>query len=531
MLPVILAILFFMLFFYYLNIQSHDTPSFYAGSFELPTRYKKYVIRTKPKFRDYCFPAKYKLQQQQLFLSDYMAPANVSDRGIRELLVYHKIGAGKTCTAIQICERYKNPLIIAPASLLPGYYAEFRTGCGMGKYLPYTPIPPISSAEYKDFIIKSNALIDNKYNIISYNRFVSHIPPLSDVVVVDEIQNVTNPSGKFYNKFINYIHKYPDTVIVLMSATPIINYPHERDSLLSMLRQPPDSNFIGRVSYYPGAPSITYPKLITKLVKCPMSQFQSSTYRSQVENELSKYGKLITHKIDNSFYIKSRQRSIISFPNNVNNVDVLSPKQLCHNIAKYSAKYAFIGKKIQKNNRLTFIYIPFTGSFGIRSITKYLRAIGFKDYFQYGAGPHRYVVWSGNTTKSQKSIIATVFNDQSNDNGGQIQVVIGSPAMKEGVSLLRVNQAFIAGIPWNHAMLSQIVGRVSRYCSHKRLKPADRIVKVYLLASVNKSERDKKSPKYSVDLYMLGLADKKMTEISPILADLRQNSIDRALWK
>jgi hypothetical protein len=54
------------------------------------------------------------------------------------LLVFHKIGAGKTCAAIQIAEQWvnkRNVIFIVPASLVGNLYKELRSECTGTKYV------------------------------------------------------------------------------------------------------------------------------------------------------------------------------------------------------------------------------------------------------------------------------------------------------------------------------------------------------------------------------------------------------------
>lgn len=58
-------------------------------------RYKNYTIPKKKKtFKQICYPSEYKLQPQQKFLAKYVNP----DTPYKGILVFHRIGAGKTCT-------------------------------------------------------------------------------------------------------------------------------------------------------------------------------------------------------------------------------------------------------------------------------------------------------------------------------------------------------------------------------------------------------------------------------------------------
>ena len=50
-----------------------------------------------------------------------------TDTPYKGLLLFHQIGAGKTCAAISIAENFKrtkNVLVVTPASLMANFYLE-----------------------------------------------------------------------------------------------------------------------------------------------------------------------------------------------------------------------------------------------------------------------------------------------------------------------------------------------------------------------------------------------------------------------
>ena len=90
---------------------------------------KNYKIKhTKETIEDYCSPKKFKLQTQQSFLAEYFA----SKEAPPGMLVFHQIGAGKTCAAISVAEKLKNKLkiiVVVPASLIGNFMDELRSQC------------------------------------------------------------------------------------------------------------------------------------------------------------------------------------------------------------------------------------------------------------------------------------------------------------------------------------------------------------------------------------------------------------------
>lgn len=99
---------------------------------------KKYSIyttpRKRPSFTELCFPKEYTHQLPQTFVSKFIHP-NTPYKG---LLIFHRIGAGKTCASILIAMEWvsrRRVIFIVPASLVGNLYKEFRSGCTGNKYI------------------------------------------------------------------------------------------------------------------------------------------------------------------------------------------------------------------------------------------------------------------------------------------------------------------------------------------------------------------------------------------------------------
>ena len=160
---------------------------------------------------------------------------------------------------------------------------------------------------------------------------------------------------------------------------------------------------------------------------------------------------------------------------------------------------------------------------------KCLKVFGYKNFSENGPGKCRFAIWSGDQTNREKDIIRATFNSSKNDNSSQIQIIIGSPSIKEGVNLLRVKQVHILEAYWNHSRLEQIYGRAVRFCSHKTLSKDERNVIIYIYAAICKQNK-KITPKESIDLYMLEMADKKKEEMAPYVLSLQEVAVDRLLF-
>jgi hypothetical protein len=282
----------------------------------------------------------------------------------------------------------------------------------------------------------------------------------------------------------------------------------------------------GFVSYYRGAPPYVFPKSIIKIVKCKMSNFQYKFYKLAIKNfdfSNSSY----SSKILTPFFLKPRFASNISYPNNKYNKSgflSLTSKNIS-NIKKYSIKFHLIISKINSSKGPIFIYSNFKSFGGLLPLIFILESHGYKNYFNFGVGKKRFVVWSGDVSHSLKCELIHVFNDFSNSNGNLIKIILGSPSIKEGVSLLRVQQVHIIEPYWNYSRIEQIIGRAIRYCSHKDLPDNKKIVRVYIYLSVHSNES------CTIDQYIYNMALSKKKIISQFEFALKRSSIDCHLFK
>jgi thymidine kinase len=483
-------------------------------------KYKKYKLpKKRASFYEFCYPKEWRVQPQQEFVAEYMKPSKT----VKTLLVDHLIGAGKSCLMIKTAENYLHlgkPMILMPASLTAGFRDELRGACAG----------------------RTDAFIDKNYNILSFNMFQSSRKKRASILIIDEVQNIINQGGEFFKAVVKYIEDNADMPVLVATGTPVFDNPSELFAIARMLRLNLSGDisvekvrkvFSGKVSFFAGAPDYTFPTTYINIVNCRMSQFQTRWYQSQVEAEKTRGGDITLHAVANNFYIKSRQRANIVYPRGLANDDGLAKitRSVIDELPTYSAKIAKLLRKLYSD--LSFIYTDFTGAYGINALTKVLDYAGYKNYLFAGAGKKRYVVWSGEQTIREKGEIRTIFNSRENDNASQIQIVIGSPAIKEGVSLLRIRGVHILSPYWNWSRLQQIYGRAVRFCSHKSLPTKMREVEIYIYCAVIHGYRDgdEITPENSIDLYMLNIADKKKEENEPYLRALMDVSIDKLLFQ
>jgi len=239
--------------------------------------------------------AKFELLTHQKILLDYL---NLYTP-YRGLLLYHGLGSGKSCSSIAIAEGMKTNkrvFIMTPASLKMNYFSELKK-CGdelykKNQYWEYISIDgkpeyvgilskalSISSEyirkhggawlvnieksanfsektaeEQKEIDTQLNEMIRSKYTDINYNGLnmnglknltgdFTRNPFDNSVVVIDEAHNlvsrivnkISKPKSLAY-KLYHYLAGATNAKIVLLSGTPIINYPNEIGILFNILR-------------------------------------------------------------------------------------------------------------------------------------------------------------------------------------------------------------------------------------------------------------------------------------------------------
>ena len=217
----------------------------------------------------------------------------------RGLLLFHGLGSGKTCTSIAIAEgmkQNKQVVVMTPASLKMNFFSEMKK-CGDDLYrkdqywefvsiegnaqmtgilsralsLPVEFIreqggawflnvkeepnyAQLTAEQQSSVDDQLNEMIRSKYKDINYNGLnknslmkltdnMTKNPFDNSVVIIDEAHNfvsrvvnkIKKPDSIAYVLY-DYLMKATNARIVLLSGTPIINYPNEIGVLFNILR-------------------------------------------------------------------------------------------------------------------------------------------------------------------------------------------------------------------------------------------------------------------------------------------------------
>ena len=445
----------------------------------------------------------FKLQVQQNFLKDYIT----KNPNWRNMLLYHQIGAGKTCTAITIAEQFmklnpkKQVTVILPARLRTNFFDELVSPCGMDAY--------ISKAEFKQYYdsktpsstkssirTKFTKAISKKYEIISIEKFRQGALKFDNLkqwtkeftknklIIIDEVHNLLSgtydkvamekmdatgiPSRKkgFNTMLLKYMAKHadPSCKMLYLTATPIFDNLSQMRELVDVMEpgaietlnnpRPKIRDLIehlrNKVSFFPGTSPNAYPSTKYTEHNVVMSKTQDE-YISQLQDEENDEAK-------EAFFIKQRQASI-STPSSMNTIQ--------GNLKEYAPKVLILLDEIKKHQGKHVVYSTFIEK-GLNIVATALKKQGWTEYSGKSDNiPFKsYAIWDGSAKDARKQTIKEIANGKDNIDGKLIRVILGSPSIKEGVSFKHVQHLHLLDPVWNSSAKMQVEGRAVRFCSH-----------------------------------------------------------------
>jgi hypothetical protein len=180
----------------------------------------------------------------------------------------------------------------------------------------------------------------------------------------------------------------------------------------------------------------------------------------------------------------SGQKSDVLGTFSKSSVEKLDPATLSA-LAEHSPKFAAIIENIKKHKgQAGLVYSAFVKTHGLDWFAAALDSIGYSKYTigDFESKP-RYAYITGDMTAEERSAVLFAFNGPENRNGEIIQLLLGSPAMSEGVDTKRIRHVHIMESPWHWSALEQIIARAVRFGSHNDLPEAERTVQPYIYLS------------------------------------------------
>jgi len=416
-----------------------------------------------------------------------------------------------------------------------------------------------------------------------YSNIVIVIDEAHHLRITHDNGNIEELKGQ-YNNIFRLLHKVENTKTILMTGTPMIDSPSEIASLLNLILDeneqlpvgdefekeymkkekgvfvinPLKSNFLkeklhGKVSFLRSMQSSVKREFIGKKLDLlyfnqyalDLKEFQLKSYKKAMKED----------KENKGIYINSRESSLFVYPDgtygrkgfeNYTNVikDNMTGKLILRIkktftdpflnktneekleiLSNYSIKYASCIKLLLENEGNHFVYMDFVQGSGAIIFSELLKQFGFED-FKSGGNGHKFALLTSKTSSDIDKAIS-IFNSESNINGKNIKVIIGTKIISEGFTLKNVRHVHILTPHWNFSETDQAIARAFRLFSHSDLEKIipNLIVKIYLYTIITNTAD------LSIDRYMYKFCEDKDIAIKSVEHLLKQISFDCRLTK
>ena len=425
------------------------------------------------------------LKKHQLSIANHL----VNDRAA---VVVHSVGTGKTLSAISTsqCLLLKNivkkVIVITPTSLQDNFKKQmkmYNDDIDFDYYTFYTIQGLVSALE-------SDKSVENSSD---------------SLVIIDEAHNLRTINGSRFNIIFNYVKKAEK--VLLLTATPLINYKHDIINLVSLARAEKPitidefNNLLLKDNrnklkkylkdvfsfYIKDKPDPNFPRKKILEIYLEMDDRYLKLYNDIENGEATKVPDFRGKNIQ-VFYNGVRRASNI--------IDSKSPK------------VDWIVEKIEDHPDSKFVIFSHFINMGIKPIMKKL------DKLDIG-----YAHITGDLAIAKRNEAVNKYNS------GKINILFISKAGSEGLDLKNTNFIIIMESGWNENSMEQIIGRGVRYKSHESLPESKRHVTIYKLFSVKPIEYkhiskitnnyllNLKDNILSVDLYLRNFSWLKQQEI------------------
>jgi SNF2 family DNA or RNA helicase len=331
------------------------------------------------------------------------------------------------------------------------------------------------------------------------------------VLVVDESQGINGQSSSRFKWIFECAKQAPK--VILLSATPVKNYPEEFSNQLSVITGEKISRT--KLELISTLNPDSRDKAYSKILGCKVSYVKTSV---DDKNYPVVDTKLVNVKMNEEFYneyLKIQQNESDNGLRDTKNLAVFynGIRRAVNKSKSVSPKINWVIKKILQDvgeNKKVLVYSAWLES-GIKIIKKILES---KGVFSSEV--------SGKIAGKDKQRQVKQFND------GKTKVLLISSAGAEGLDLKGTRSVIILEPYWNDSRVQQVIGRAVRYGSHSNLPKSERKVEVFQMVLV-------KNPKYmkswdktdSADSILLRLSLQKQQGIDNFYSSLEKVSIEK----
>lgn len=446
---------------------------------------------------------------------------------VRDLILAHSTGSGKTLTAIAAADAIGKPTtVFTPASLVENFRKELAKHKKGGPPVEVWSLPTAVSRNYKVpagntvIIDEAHALRNEgtarqkyvKEQLQNAGRVIglTGTPAYNDIADWSQLVNlvarkrvVPSDRNEFRNRYINEREVRPGLWARLVHGVKpgVVDELKNADELRE--RMSPYVDIFDA--------DVEKPERKDEVIEVPMNQQQIGTYKYVTQAMPTALFWKLTHNLPPS---KAEAKSLNAFYSGV--------RQVANTPEAFSAEPVEPGEKIKravqelkkrmKDNKgfRALVYSNYLGS-GIDSYGRLLDKEGI---------PYR--KFTGQLSATEKKSIVDAYNK------GEVPVILGSGSASEGLDLKGTRLIQILEPHFNNAKTDQVIGRGIRYKSHDHLPLDQRNVTVQKYISTFPTTRNwlgfKREPQASIDQYLTSRAAEKDQLIDQVKNTLIDNT-------
>jgi superfamily II DNA or RNA helicase len=456
--------------------------------------------------------------REKAFLLHQTQLSNFTVNNPNNLLIFHGLGSGKSCTAVIISEMLKQKIpnldiyVATKKSVVNQFKLEFsncplktsKTGKNPYKVEPSKQLVLLQEMQNKNtlqlnkqkreeraYVIEREKTLElNNIYVITHHGIVSSLKTIIErkrlaVIIIDEVQNFISDESACNININSLIYslslKGLLSRLYLLTATPLTNYPNEFSQIIQLLNynttMPIEYNeFIktywdnldlfkqhikGHISYFSGGNPNAYP-----LKRIIIQEHYLAPEQEQ------KYIESIFRVFKSDDYDEKNINNMSEIGKYCNSSRDIT-QYVFGEIQDFAPKLHWIIQSSIQCPGTVFIYSEYIG-YGITLLSKLLTDYGYELWEPSMAiektpsVKKRFFVWTGDSKVSTetKELARDIFNQVSNTTGDYIKIILGSRATSEGVEFLNLHTIHVVDPWWHLALFRQIVARGVRFRSH-----------------------------------------------------------------
>ena len=419
----------------------------------------------------------------------------------RAIILYHSTGSGKTLTSLYALKQFVHEIIIIGNKSSQKSFVDdiIKAEIPMSKFTFYT-YSKIKKKLHEDITLFKNksVIIDEAHTIRNEN--------INNLYIFDALSMAKK--------------------IMLLSATPIVNYMNDLAVLVNIVRNnevlPTERKLFDQMFYDEDNKKLINVDILVNKIKNTISYYSADTDDINYPRKNMHYMRVEMNHEQIDEYVYHVKKIIYAGETLVDTHDVLN---IDYGLLPGKKKNSFLNVTRQISNIVGNISSPKIDEIIHHIVNGPKPSIVYSNFLKNGI--YAVAVILEKMDMSYKTISGSTSNDKlrlivDRYNMGMYQVLLISSAGSESLDLKNTRQIHIMENHWNDPKIQQVIGRAIRYKSHSKLPIDERIVDIYMWISVFPKQIKNKS----ADEYMMTLSQEKLNYANMYHDVIIQSSIE-----